>query len=324
MIRNTILLTAAALALMVTEAPAETERNALDYIPPGQFVSGWEATGNEFVGSADRSGFLIGDLVPVAQEYDLVWFATETYARGQDEMSVEIFEFPSGSDAYGFYSISHIDPSIPPDAEVRSTEYDPAPPVEFGIVRRAGNNEKEWLEGYKDRFYFRILIAEEELNDSGIRAGLYLLANLPGASIEADMISILPAGDLVWGTQRYIRGPVGLSRIAATDGDDIFGFDEYTWRAAAGEYRLGGGSYYLLAIAEYEDEDTCEQAADRLKDWFTDAGWETVIVEPLRNGAHPRAFVSETCAAFWPDRDHLWLLWNLEDQDELTRALARF
>ncbi len=302
----------------------EDEKNALDYLPSSNFISGWEATGNEFIARPVRAGYLIADDIPLLMEFDCLWYATETYSLGNDEMTIEIFEFSSGSDAFGYYTLSYLNTGyVHPDDAVEVKPYDPPPFAEIDTLRHNVFMGIEKFEAYKDRFYFRISVTEENLPQSGIRAGLYLLARLPGTASPSNMIGILPVDNLVRGTERYIRGPVGLGYILGAQEDDLFGFDEYEWKAVAGEYRLGGGEYYLRIIAEYEDYETCNAVESQLIDYFQDNGWETVIYACPLSSIRPIAFRDDFYIAFWSSGTNLTLIWDLTDMEALDSAVMQ-
>jgi hypothetical protein len=301
---------------------AQDEANALDYLPPSQFISGWVASGNEVFDHPDDLEWLLGDGLQLLLEYEPVWFATETYNRIDDEMVVELYQFQTSGDAFGFYSLSNaaFKEFVPDPYEVEKP-YDPPPASQLGTVRIIS---KEFVEGYQDKFYFRIRTKEEELYDSGTRAALYLQMHLPGTSVPAAITGILPADGLVGGSERYVRGAAGLDYLAEWNAYDFLGFDEYDWKAVAGEYRVSGGKVFLLIIGEYEDDDTARIAGDRLQDYFQDSDWETVIVGSPDDSIHPRAFLGLTYAAFWVKDNHLWLLWDLDTPTDLNNAIADY
>lgn len=300
---------------------AEDELNALDYIPPNQFISGWVAAGNEVFDRPENLGWLLGDGLFLLLEYEPVWFATESYERGADLMTVEIYQFENVSDAFGFYSVSNAAfVELNPGPNEVNKPYDPPPASEFDTIRIING---EYIEGFQDTFYFRIQVIEEELHDTGIRAGLYMQGRLPGASIPAPMTGILPADNRVRGSERYLKGELGLDLLTAWTGYDFLGFREYDWKAVAAEYRVSSGYYYLLMITEYDDNDTAGIAADRLQDYFEDQYWETVMVPPMANGIHPRAFENESFAAFWSKGNQLWLIWDCGSQSKLTDAITQ-
>lgn len=308
----------------VSSALDAEELNALDYLPPDNFVAGWEAGGNEFFARPEQAGFMLGETLPLLQEFGAVWYATETYYAGSDdELTIEIIQFPSNSDAFGYYQLSpvrHIEKEPSPGITV--VPYGLPPACEIDTIRRVGDR---YLEGYRDRFFFRLTSGPGDNSPiTLLDEALYVLSSLPGTSLPADMVSLLPQNALVRGTERYIRGPVGLDLLLSWKGDDVFGFDEYSWKAVAGEYRLGGGKYCLLVIAEYDDETTAGAAAQKLQEYFQNDGWETVMVSPLRNGLHPRAFKNNRYAAFWPNRHRIWLLWDVPGMSELTSAFGLF
>jgi len=319
MLNKVIFLAVCMLAVSTMSISAEDEKNALDYIPPSNFVGGWEANGNELLLHPNDAAFILGDDLPLLLEYDLVWFATETYGNYRDEITIEIYEFPSASDAYGFYGLSPTPYAEKDDITgIVVQPYGLPPTPKIDTIRNVAD---KFLEGCKDRFYFRIV--QENMSEDLYEIGVYMLARFPGSSTPADIIGVLPVDDRVMGTERYIRGPVGLDLLLQWNGDDVFGFDEFDWKAASGEYRLGGGEYCLLVVAEYEDADSCSSATELLQGYFQDHDWETVILSPLENGAHPRGFSRDTCAAFWPDGNHLVLLWDLTDLEALSAALSQ-
>ncbi len=318
--RKYLFLFLAMMILCPTGIVAQDDSNALDYLPPSFFISGWEATGNELLLHPEEAAFIISADLDLLLEYDMLWYATETYEMGEDEMTIELYEFSSASGAFGYYSMSWFEPA---DTETVSIEhpYDMPPAPTFDTVRRASDGQSEWLEGYQDRFYFRIYVVEEELNQSGMRAGIYLLGHLPGTPLPAGIISALPPDDLVRGTEAYIAGPIGLGRVIQTHGDDLLGFENFEVEAASGEYRLGGGKYCTLIVAEYADFETCEAASAELLDYMLNSrDWEGILLEPVE-GINPRGFGNDTYMAFWTEGIHLYMIWDAEDASELQDAL---
>ncbi|MCX6646099.1 MAG: hypothetical protein NTY09_07065 [bacterium] len=301
-------------------AYSDDEKNAMDYLPPTHFVSSWEATQNEVLLHPDDAAYLLGSDYNLFLEYDPVWYASNIYTNFGDELTIEIFEFGSQNDAYGFYGLSPI-PYAEPDIRTGITveSYGTPPPTKIDSIRQVGT---DFLEGFRGRFYFRI--RQPDLPETLLSVGTYLLGELPGSTLPAEMIGILPADDRVMGSERYIRGPIGLDLLLNWTGDDVLGFDEYDWKAVGAEYRLGGGEYYLLLIAQYQDSDTAEIASTRLLDYFQNKNFETIMTPATPDGFHPRAFKDESCAAFWPNGDKIWLLWDLSDTDDLMSALQKY
>jgi hypothetical protein len=315
-----ILLPLFLICLIFSASPARSEdKNALDYLPPDNFISGWEATGNEVFAHAEDLGYLLGASVDLLTEFNAVWYASETYSNFEKRMVIEIYEFDSAADAYGYYQLSNVN-NIPapttPGVEV--VRYGLPPDTQFDTIRSIGNS---FLEGWKDRFYFRVKMEDNQFPDQLLNVAIYLLGSFPGSSIPPDIIGILPQDDLVVGTERFIHGPTGLSMLLGWSGDDIFGFDEYTWEAAGGEYRLGGGEYYLLVGVKYDEEGAADSAVESMQEHFQDDGWQTVIVPSMSSGAHPRAFQKDFCMAFWSHDNMLWLVWDVSSQEKLLDAL---
>jgi hypothetical protein len=83
------------------------------------------------------------------------------------------------------------------------------------------------------------------------------------------------------------------------------------------------GRYYLLLIAEYDDPETAGIVVDKMQERFQNGNWQTVIVESLRGGLHPRAFSKGKYIAFWADGSQVWLLWDLDNQRRLLEAIGQ-
>jgi hypothetical protein len=316
-----LLLLSLCFILVPGAAWSQDDSNALDYLPSSQQISGWEPLGNEELMHGSSIEWLFPEEYPLMMEFDLAWYASETYSNFQNEMTIEIFEFPTTSDAFGFYALSHIKyADIDPVTGITVKPYGSPPPSVIDTIRTI---DSSYLEGYKDRFYFRLRIDDDTVDSTLIQVAVKLQGNLPNYPVQADMIGLLPRRDLVNGTERYVRGAYGLDLLLDWDGYDIFGYNEYDWKAVCGEYRLGSGEYFLLLIARYDDSDTAAIAADRLQDRFSEKSWNTLIVPPLENGVHPRGFIDDTIAAFWNDGDKLWLCWDLTNQNALNAAMRQ-
>lgn len=308
-----------------TDAIASTEKNALDYLPPSRFLGSWQATGNELVSSGRDVQWLLPDDYDLLQEFGLVMYATEIYSNSNKEMTIEIFEFPSASDAFGFYALSSIGYSsayIDDSQGVRVTvkPYSAPPAAEVDTIRII---ENKFLEGYKDKFYYRLRIEQDTISQELMKVAVYIQGTLPGSAMKADLVASLPKSGLVFGTERYLRGVVGLNLLMDWNYEDILGFGEREWKAVAGEYRLGGGEYYLLIVAEYSDNDSAKISADQLQVYFQRQGWEPVVTPPLSNGGKPRAFLNKTGAAFWATGKKLFLIWDTSSLTSLQSALKQ-
>ncbi|MFH1676097.1 MAG: hypothetical protein ABIC40_03645 [bacterium] len=313
------------LSLLPSFAQAEDEgANALDYLPPSRFKAGWVASGNELFTDLRGAAFLLKGDIPLLREFGLRWYATETYTNFKGGITIEIFQFPSASDAFGYYALSpipYIEPSPSPDIVVKP--YDLPPPADIDSLRLISN---EFIEGYKDKFYIRVKAENEDTRLDLMDVATYVLGSLPGMAIKADIVSVLPKDGLVMGTERYIKGPVGLNLLLSdlSIEEDPFGFDSYSPEAAAGEYRLGGGEYFLLVVFKYKDTDSCTAVASALQGFFTDMDWQTLIVPPMESGYHPRAFSEESVSAFWPAGSNLWFCYDLTNAEKLVLALDLF
>jgi len=315
-----ILLPLFLICLIFSASPARSEdKNALDYLPPDNFISGWEATGNEVFSHVGELGYLLGDDVDLLTEFNAIWYASETYSDFEKRLVIEIYEFDNVAGAYGYYQLANVnyipEPTTPGVEVVR---YGLPPQPQFDTIRTVGTS---FLEGWKDRFYFRVRSEDSELPDQFLNVAIFLLGSLPGNAIPPDIIGILPRNDLVIGTERYVRGPVGLEILLDSVRGDIFGVNERTWEAAAGEYRLGGGEYYLLVGVKYDENGAADSAVESMQEHFQNDGWQTVIVPAMSSGAHPRAFQKDFCMAFWSHDNKLWLVWDVSSQEKLLDAL---
>jgi len=310
------------LALPYSQAAAQDdELNALDYMPPSQFITGWAANGDEVIARPLNAAWLLGDDLELLLEFDLQWYATETYLQGLDEMVIEIFQFNSSSDAFGFYNLSYIEPPDQDAVEV-IPPYGSPPAANIETIRRVTYGDEEFIEAYQDKFYFRIRSKEEYLNQSGIQAALWIIGRLPGFATQAGFLGILPYESRVVGTERYILGPVGLEKIMPTYGDDIFGNFEFPWSAAAAEYRAGGGEYYLLIGVEFDDSDTASAMRGSLMDYYSrGAGYEPLRLRPFASGTIPYGYHNENYIAIWSEGKNLWLIWDATDLDALLTAI---
>ena len=137
------------------------------------------------------------------------------------------------------------------------------------------------------------------------------------------MISNLPSTNLVFGTEKYLRGPVGLGRLTGLGDKDIMGLGDSSAKAVAGEYRVGSGQYYLLVIAEYKDANTANAAQDKLMQYFQDQQWQTVMMQPMAKGQHPRGFSQKKFTAFWVSGSQLYWIWDCDSQAQLNAAMGQ-
>lgn len=301
---------------------SDNPKNALDYIPPDNFIGGWEANGDPIFVKPEKAGHFVSEPVEILKEFNAVWFASQLYSNYDSEMTIEIYEFATQSDAYGFYQIAPILNTAPPLSEgIKFKPYAPPPKCEIDTIRFIANR---YLEAFKGRFYFRVKSDPEKGLAPLIDIGLYMLASLPGSSVQADMLSYLPLKNLVRGSERYIKGPAALNLLLGLTDEDIFKIKENDACAVAGEYRLGGGEYYLLVIFKYKDFETTSSVADSLQKYFQEKKWKTEIIPPIKKGLNPRAFSNKTYIAFWPNNDLIYFIWDTSNREQLLKALKQF
>jgi hypothetical protein len=306
--------------LLSSPASAADEKNALDFLPGDNFVSGWITTGNEVMASPRTMGSEFKDN-ELLLEYNPQWYASETYSKSDKHMTIEIYQFANTSDAWGYYQLSNIPvTNLKPSAGLTIAPYAVVPATIFDTIRKINN---DYLDGYKDRFYFKLETDNGDDPSELLDIAIFMLALFPGEANPASMISLLPDRNISGGTERYIRGPAGFSTLTGFSVDKIPAFKE-EWSGVAAEYRITGGVYYLLSIIEFEDSTHASTAVDNLQTYFQDKNWDTVIVPAMKNGTHPRAFSDKSFIAFWSDGKHLWLISDADNQNNLMSALKAY
>lgn len=132
-----------ALLLVSTAVGAQEDKNALDYLPGDNFITGWLTTGDAVLIPASEAGYAIGDELPLLLEYTPTYFASQTYMNHDNSknMTIEIIEFPSAGDAYGYYQLSPIIYLKPhPEPDVTVAPYDLGPAPEIDTIRKSTMN----------------------------------------------------------------------------------------------------------------------------------------------------------------------------------------
>ena len=165
--RYTVLPAIIVAACLFTSPAVGDDQNALDYMPPDNFMAGWVTSGDPLLASPRTVGYML-DNQPLLMEYDPLWFATQSYSNYEGEMTIDIIQFNSASDAFGYYQIS---------AGVSTAPYLTDPEIEFDTIRKINNT---FFDGYKDRFYFKISGEEGDWSNALLDVAIYLYGRLPG------------------------------------------------------------------------------------------------------------------------------------------------
>jgi hypothetical protein len=318
---RTLLLISLLIFIPLVSNPAiAADKNALDYLPSDNFLFGWVATGDENMASPRTIGSMFKS-DPLLLEYNPQYYASETYSNSTEQMTIEIYEFDNSSDAWGYYQLNNIPlTDLKPSAGITIAPYSVAPATIFDTIHKINN---DFLDGYKDRFYFRLKRESGDDPSTLLDIGIYMLGHFPGDTNPATMVSLLPDSNISGGTERYIHGPIGFGILTGLTVDKIPTFKD-KWTAVAAQYRITSGVYYLLSIIEFENSAKATNAVEELQEYFQDQHWDTVMVPTMKNGAHPRGFSDKSFTAFWSDGSHVWMISDAKSQDRLLNAINQY
>lgn len=253
-------------------------------ILPSSFGA-WMASGVPAQVSPAQIEQLASDRGPVLREYGIASAERREYANGDEKLTVTIYQMVDPSAAFGAFTFLRDDDM----ASVAATS-----PVSYAATEKgsASGNERTLL-----------VVGNLLLDVASSKRVAASDASALGQSVakQADrrpyppIADFLPKDALVPGSERYVLGPLALSRVfpqGATDATDWAGFGSSA-EAMVGRYKLPGkgrtGEAILLLILY----PTQQLAADR----YTAMGKSFAInVEPSLANGKPTMFGTRSSA----------------------------
>ena len=229
----------AALGLSVAAAIAAPPAAQADLavLPPDGFQGAWRRAGDARVYSGEELYQLIDGGAEIFYELGFERVTTQIYRSGDDEVGVELYRFKDPAAALGIYL-------------ARCGAESPA----AGLTGRhtAGRHQ---LLLVRERFFLVVdnLSGRAERANDLVTFAREIASRLP-AGHHVDLLDLLPRPRRVPGSERLIRGPLGLQTfIQLGEGDVLQLGSRVTAVAARYKDEDGDGSHYLL-LAPYPDE----------------------------------------------------------------------
>lgn len=235
-----------ALALAIAATPAaragpDAPRGDEGLLPGDEAVAGWKRAEPARVYSGPQLYELIDGGAEIFFEHGFDRVTVQRYARGADEVGIDLYAMRDAAAALGIYL-------------ARCGDETPAPGL--GLRHTAGRHE---LLAVRGRFY----VVVEDLSGSAERASdlvafaRALAPRLPAAEPVA-ALEALPKGGRVPGSERLVRGPLALeSFIQLGEGDVLQLGGRVT--AAAAAYQ-GPAGRFTLVVVPYPDAAAARRA----------------------------------------------------------------
>jgi hypothetical protein len=205
--------------------------SAQDFLPPDNFVSGWEKSGpsRTFI-RQDLFNHIDGG-AELYLEFGFEKLRLQAYTNGQAEISLEVYEMTSPAAALGIYLFQAGRESPWPEVKARNS------------------SEDAQVAAMKGRFF--------------VRVNNFEAAAVPDEATD-DPFRILPSDGRLSGTERLVRGPIGLQPYYTFGEGDILGLDGKIFGVLA-DYKAADGSAYTRLLVDYGDEAAAAAAFSRLR-----------------------------------------------------------
>ena len=202
-------------------------------IPGDGFSAGWKKAGpvRTFI-KQDLFNHIDGG-AELYLEFGFVKLAVQPYTNGKAELGLEAYEMESPAAALGIYLIQAGRESGWPEIKARNS------------------SEDAQIAAVKGLFFVKINNFE---GGGGVKPAMIALINtvLAGVAADpsADPFAVLPLEGRIPGTERLIRGPVGLQPYFTFGEGDILGLGGKIFAVLA-DYREGDGSFSTRLIIDY-------------------------------------------------------------------------
>ena len=222
---------AAVIALLAAASVAAAGDDTL--LPPSGFAGGWARDGRAKVFAASSLYNHIDGGAEIFLELGFAEATVQRYARTGDEVVVECYRMRDADAALAIYLEKCGDETPSPAFAERHT---------------AGRYQLLFV---RNRFF---VIVNNPPGTPAVAPALVEFARAiagrlpPGAEVRA--FDVLPREGLVPGSERLIRGPIGLQEIATLGEGDVLRLGG-TLTAAAGRYAGGAAGDRTLVVAVY-------------------------------------------------------------------------
>lgn len=216
-------------------------------IPGPAFAAGWTASGPSRTFTGQDLFNQIDGGAELFLEFGFARLRLQAYAKDKAELTLNAYEMDGAAAALGVYLMKM----------GRETP--------FPEIGARNSSEEAQMTMVKGRYFVQV----DNLGDEPApRAEAAALANafLAGVADETvrTPLELLPAGGLVAGTERLIRGPYGLQPYFTFGEGDILSLGGRVF-GALGLYRTPAGAGHTRLIVPYPDEAAAAAALAHLK-----------------------------------------------------------
>jgi len=240
--RSSFLFPAAFLFFVVGEAAAQ------NILPPGGFVRGWEADGppRMFV-EKDLFNHIDGG-AELFLEFGFSKLLVQRYAGEKAELVLELYEMTEPASALGIYLMNAGRETPWPEIPARNS------------------SEDAQVIAIKGRYFLKVDNFEPgaALRPEMIALARTVLAQIPDLALE-NPFSMLPDSGRVPGSERLIRGPVGLQPFYSLGEGDILELNGKIFGVLA-DYRSGEGPSFSRLIVSYPSPDAAAGVLKNLRE----------------------------------------------------------
>jgi hypothetical protein len=229
------ILLAAALAAALAAVPAASPEASGSVLPGDGFAPGWARSEPPRAYPGNRLFDHIDGGAELYVEFGFETLALQRYAKGEDELVLEIYEMTGPEAALGLYLMKCGRET--PLAEIPARNSSEA--AQFTIL--------------KGRYFIHVNnpSAREDLVPAMTTLAARALEPLPDER-PADLLSLLPADGLVPGSPFLFRGPVGLQSVATLGAGDILDQRGSVY-GASGAYDDPETGRHILIVVAYPD-----------------------------------------------------------------------
>lgn len=222
-----VLVLAAAAAPALRAAAADTGPSPLArYLPSPEALEGWTAPDEPRSYERDDLFIYINGGAEIYHEYGFARVLVQDYQRGEDSLSLEIYEMRSPAAAFGVFTFKR------------------GPDGEAVAIGDGASLEGYYLNFWKGRFCVTLtgMNASEATVAGILAASRSVAARIDGTGEAPALAGTLPGDGLVPSSVKYIKGPLGFMNVYPSFPGNIVPFRE----GIKGDY-ADGHSLIVLA-----------------------------------------------------------------------------
>ena len=210
---------------------------AQNVLPPGGFVRGWEADGPPRVFIEKDLFNHIDGGAELFLEFGFSRLLVQSYVAEKSELVLELYEMTEPAAALGIYLMNAGRETPWPEIPARNS------------------SEDAQIIAIKGRYFLKVDNFEggPALRPEMIALARTVLAKIPGLPLENPFFA-LPDSGRVSGSERLIRGPVGLQPFYTLGEGDILQLNGKIFGVLA-DYQSGNGVRYSRLIVSYPSPD---------------------------------------------------------------------